>query len=83
VTSSGKSHDLGLVAGILLVLSVFWVAAYGTIWLLLLGGWTPWTLAYLYGGVGAAFIVGAFAVYVLFRWAKKPKRVRGTELGSE
>jgi len=69
---SGKSREHGLIAGVLIVVSVFFVAAFGTTRLLLLAGWNPLEgRASFYGGVASALILGALAAYGLFRWARK------------
>jgi hypothetical protein len=64
VTSGGKPRERDLIGGVLLVLSVFFVAAFGTARLLVFSGWNPLEgSGYAYGAAAIAFIVGAFAVY--------------------
>jgi len=72
VTSGRKPRERDLIGGVLLVLSVFFIVAFGTVKLLVWSGWNPLESAgYAYGATSIAFIVGAFAIYGLFRWARK------------
>ena len=72
VTDNKKFGERGLLTGILIVVSVFFLAMFGATRLLLLTGWNPLEgPVYFYGGVAVVFLIATFAVYGLFHWARK------------